>query len=78
MSCCGYHQLKWYYTYPSNPYKYVEVQRPKPITIEFRDASGSNMSPSIEPYHNPGVPHPASLYDLNMGWFNPPVSKRLD
>lgn len=24
--CCGYQTLQWYYTYPSNPYRFVQPQ----------------------------------------------------
>lgn len=61
MSCCGYHTLQWYYTYPSNPYKYVAVaqpQVPKPMVV--REA------------YDPPKPN-SSWYDLNMGWYNRPA-----
>jgi hypothetical protein len=72
MSCCGYHTLSWYYTYPSNPYKYVQIRGPTQsaaqpgMLIEFGNDSKQtkeNYTPSSSP---------SSWYDLGMGWYNPP------
>lgn len=69
MSCCGYHTLQWYYTYPSNPYKYVEIRRPAPVRVEKKDAKKENYVPQSEKSVH-------SWWDLNMGWFNPPTARR--
>jgi len=73
MSCCGYHTLGWYYTYPSHPYKYVQVQSspppPKPgMLVEFRQPTKESYTP---------LSQPSSWYDLGMGWYNAPVFKSL-
>jgi hypothetical protein len=85
MSCCGYHTLSWYYTYPSNPYKYVEVKsRPKAtqritqgILVEFQPGSTKeSYTPSTPSPLRLSPPEVSSWYDLGMGWYNPPSTKR--
>lgn len=36
--CCGYQTLQWYYTYPSNPYRFVQPQSvPTVVVVPVRE-----------------------------------------
>jgi hypothetical protein len=78
MSCCGYHTLQWYYTYPSNPYQYVKITQPKPMLLETTAQPSKASSTTTETFTSAvgatrAAQRPAgSWYDLNMGWYNPP------
>jgi|LakMenEpi03Aug12_release.lakeMendotaPanAssembly.Ray.scaffolds.fasta_scaffold1486410_1 hypothetical protein len=68
MSCCGYHTLQWYYTYPSNPYKYVEVKRPVQLQMNIVEFSRGVNEPYIAGGEANNSPPPQFWSDTGRRW----------
>jgi hypothetical protein len=70
MSCCGYHTLKWYYTYPSNPYRYYEIRKPQ---LVLQENSKPATKESFVPMSAQTVQTPQFWNDATRAWYTPPI-----